>query len=158
MTTRIQIADSQLTDALWANSKPRVSDVGERAPEWDQLPWEFQARVRLRRKYAAILDATRSEYGDTPRGYSLFIDDLRNEDLRLVKAIPVRIDFWEGTYSAYNSDIEVFGTGATETEALDDFRFAVADLYRFFEGEGEENLGPLPLRQWRYLSAIVKKE
>lgn len=158
MTATIQSADSRLATLLFTSRKPRVSYGSTFAPEFDWPPDSLQTSLVVVYGNAASFRGSAAEYFNAPQGYTVFVHDLRADRLRLAQAIPVRIDFWEGVYTAHNSDIEVFGTGETEPEALDDFRFAVADLYRFFESEGEENLGPLPLRQWRYLSAIVKKE
>ncbi|MCH8843329.1 MAG: hypothetical protein IID61_10165 [SAR324 cluster bacterium] len=96
--------------------------------------------------------------GTESSGHTILIQDLQDDRLSLRRAIPVRIDHGDDVYTAQNMDSEVFGTGATEIEALDDFRSALVDLYNLLKDEGEANLGPVPLNQWRYLRDVLKDE
>jgi hypothetical protein len=155
MTANFQITDSGLSTLLWTNWKPRVSLSGSQESFF--IPEYPQPRLAIRYQVALIQLGTVAEYSP-PRGYTIFMSDLREDGLQLTAAIPVRIEADEGAYSAYNPDLEVFGIGDSEAEALDDFRTAVSDLYRLLKEEGEANLGPLPRRQWRYLRAILREE
>lgn len=158
MTTRIQIADSRLSWFLSTNRKPRVTQGGEDAPDFDWLPDRMPARVTVISGNATMLLGTVTEYSDAPRGYTLFMHDLREDGLKLTQAIPVRIDKRDSVVTAYNPDIEVFGIGSSELEAMDDFRSAVGDLYWLLRDESEANLGPVPSRQLQYMRAILKEE
>jgi hypothetical protein len=57
--------------------------------------------------------------------------------------------------SAY--DLDLFGYGETEGEALDDLRHTIVDLYLTLR-ENVTALGPLPDRVWDYLTNIVEEE
>ena len=57
---------------------------------------------------------------------------------------------------AYCHDLEVFGYGDTEWEALTDLRETIADLY-FELSENCRKLGPFPQKVWHFLSQIIEK-
>jgi len=88
---------------------------------------------------------------------TVFIQDVRDQRLRLTSAIPVTVERWAGSVTAYNADLEDFGYGDSEAEAIGAFCDSLVDLYFILKEEGEENLGPLPLRQWRHLQRIIEE-
>lgn len=55
---------------------------------------------------------------------------------------------------AYAPDLDLFGYGETENEALDDLRRTVADLYYTLREE-RASLGPMPAQVWDYLTHII---
>lgn len=85
------------------------------------------------------------------------IRDLQNPRLQLVDDLIVAVDVVDGVYAAYCHDLDEFGSGSSEAEALQDFRAAVAELYFLLKEEGEAKLGPLPLAHWSYLKRIVRE-
>ncbi len=89
--------------------------------------------------------------------YGIRIRDLADSRLQLIDDIPMTIEIFEETYTAYNHDLDQFGYGQSEPEALDDFRASVVEEYFFYKGENKANLGPVPLRHWRYLQRIIRE-
>jgi len=85
------------------------------------------------------------------------VRDLQDPRLQLRDDLLVVIELAEGIYTAYCHDLDEFGSGSSEAEALQDFRAAVADLYFLLRGEREARLGPMPLAHWRYLSRIIRE-
>ncbi len=84
----------------------------------------------------------------------LLLYSLRHPILRLDNPIAVSLEDDGTQVLAAAHDLDVFGYGATEGEALDDLRRAVCDLY-FVLKENTHALGPMPTRVWEYLSDVV---
>jgi hypothetical protein len=79
---------------------------------------------------------------------------LRHPDLRLVEPLSVSLECDGEQVIAYAPDLDLFGYGDTESEALDDLRRTVADLYYTLQEE-HKSLGPMPAQVWGYLSHII---
>ena len=85
----------------------------------------------------------------------MFLYSLRHPLLRLRNPIAVSL-VYDGTQSiAAAYDLDVFGYGETDGEALDDLRCVINDLY-FTLKNNSNALGPLPQRVWEYLSETVE--
>lgn len=89
--------------------------------------------------------------------HTIRIRDLADSRLHLIEDLLVTLELCEGIYTAYNYDLDQFGYGQSEPEALDDFRTSVVDEYFFYKGENKANLGPVPLRHWSYLQRIIRE-
>lgn len=83
------------------------------------------------------------------------ISDLRDTRVTLSVPVPVRLEYWGESVTAYNADCEQFGYGNSEQEALDMFCDCVVELYLFLKSEGKSKLGPVPRRHWNYLNRII---
>ena len=64
------------------------------------------------------------------------------------------LEYDEGQVIACAPDLDLFGYGDTENEALDDLRRTVADLYRTLK-EDCRALGPMPTQVWGYLARTI---
>jgi len=84
----------------------------------------------------------------------ILLYSLRHPDLRLVEPLSVSLEYDGEQVIAYAPDLDLFGYGDTESEALDDLRRTVADLYYALQEE-RESLGPMPARVWGYLAHII---
>lgn len=84
------------------------------------------------------------------------LQDLRQPDLRLTAPLYVTAEPGE-TIVVSNSDLDTFGYGETEDEAIADFCQCVAETYWELKEE-QDNLGPHLARIWAYLSRIVIEE
>jgi len=83
----------------------------------------------------------------------IFIYSLHHSQLKLKEPLPVLLESDDEQTVAYCHDLEVFGYGDTEGEALTDLRETIADLY-FELSENCQKLGPFPQKIWNYLSQI----
>lgn len=92
--------------------------------------------------------------GNHPRK-TVFIRDLRDATLVPTKPIPVSLESSDGTVTACCYDLEQFGVGENEFEALDDLCATIVELYRVLKSE--KKLGPLPQRQLVYLKRVVRE-
>jgi hypothetical protein len=86
---------------------------------------------------------------------TVFIKDLGSASLFVREPIPVSVEVSEGQATACSYDLEQFGVGGDEFEALDDLRATIAELYQLLKQE--PNLGPLPRRQLAYLTRALKE-
>jgi hypothetical protein len=68
--------------------------------------------------------------------------------------LPVTLEFTGDVVVAISYDLEEFGCGHDELEALKDLRESIRNLYYLFKDE-KDNLGPLPRRQWNFLENII---
>ena len=86
----------------------------------------------------------------------LLLYSLRHPQLKLSSPIAVSLedDGVQIIASAY--DLDAFGYGETEGEALDDLRRTITDLY-FTLKDDARALGPMPRRVWEYLSDIIEE-
>jgi hypothetical protein len=87
---------------------------------------------------------------------SLLLYSLRHPRLRLRNPIAVSLedDGVQTIASAY--DLDLFGHGETEGEALDDLRRTIVDLYASLK-ESADTRGPLSQQVWEYLSDVVEE-
>lgn len=93
---------------------------------------------------------------DTQEFYKnlFFIADLGNTSLHLNRNLPVSIAHSDGIVTAYSFDIDEFGSGSNENEAIGELKKSIVELYNLYNGE-QENLGPLPRQQWSFLKSVV---
>ena len=70
--------------------------------------------------------------------------------------ISVNLDYDENIIIAYNYDLDVFGYGETESEALNDLRRTIVDLYLELK-ENQNNLDINAKKIWAYLNNIVEE-
>jgi len=87
---------------------------------------------------------------------SILLYSLRHPRLRLREPLAVLLEHDDGQVIAQSYDLDLFGYGDTENEALEDLRQTVADLY-FELKENAEGLGLLPEKVWGYLSSIISE-
>lgn len=93
----------------------------------------------------------------TPQTFkTAFIQDLGDPRVTLLRSIPVSIDFWPDHVTACSFDIEEFGIGADEFEAVSELKASLADLYFLLKNE-QGHLGPLPQKQWDFLRGIIRE-
>jgi len=86
----------------------------------------------------------------------LLLYSLRHPQLKLSSPIAVSLEDDGMQIIAAAYDLDVFGYGETEGEALDDLRRTITDLY-FTLKDDANALGPMPHHVWEYLSDIVEE-
>jgi hypothetical protein len=83
---------------------------------------------------------------------SLFISSLHNPRLELNVPIPITLENDRYQFIAYSSDLDIFGCGETEYEAIEDLRQSIVDLYFDLR---EEKLGSDLKKIFSYLQSVV---
>jgi predicted RNase H-like HicB family nuclease len=82
------------------------------------------------------------------------IQDLRSEKVRLIAPLYVVIEEADGIIVASNDDLDLFGYGETEAEALQDLRQVIEET--FFDLQRDQaQLGPHLQAVWNYLNRII---
>ena len=84
----------------------------------------------------------------------ILLYSLRHPRLRLAEPLSVALEYDEEQVIACAPDLDLFGYGDTENEALDDLRCTVADLYYALKQE-RGSLGPMSARVWDYLDHVI---
>lgn len=88
---------------------------------------------------------------------SILIYSLSSPLLKLKEPLAVHLEYDKEEVVAFCYDLDIFGYGESEIEALDDLRKTILDLYYELK-ENKDNLGILPERIWDYLSFIVDEK
>jgi hypothetical protein len=89
------------------------------------------------------------------RTQNLVIGSLLDEKLELRSPLPVLLEYDGAQFIASSADLNVYGAGKTELDALDDFRQAVADFYFSLKGE---KLGTDLKRRFAYLRSVIREK
>lgn len=101
----------------------------------------------------------RIDVQDRPVKYNLQIRDLGDENYTLAEPVIISIEEYqnEDTVIASFPEIEVFGEGVTEAEALMNLKLAILDLYDELNDASPEELGDLPKAWLSVLQKIIKQ-
>ena len=82
------------------------------------------------------------------------ISTLHDSRLRLRQQISVFLEYDGFQFIAYAPDLDIYGCGDTEYEAVEDLRQSIVELYFDFKGE---KLAPSLKKIWDYLISIVEE-
>ena len=85
---------------------------------------------------------------------SVSISTLHDLRLRLRQQITVSLEYDGYQFIAYAPDLDIYGWGDTEYEAIEDLRESIVELY--FDLKGEK-LAPSLRKIWDYLNSIVEE-
>lgn len=101
----------------------------------------------------------RVDVQDRPTKYNSQIRDLGDENYSLVEPVIVSIEEYtnEDTFIASFPEIEVFGEGVTEAEAIMNLKWAILDLYEELSDISTDELGDLPKTWLSVLNKIIKQ-
>lgn len=102
----------------------------------------------------------RVDVQDRPVKYNSQVRDLGDENYILNEPIIVSIEEYLGEDIVIASfpEIEVFGEGATEAEALTNLKWAILDLYEELMESAPDQLGNLPKAWLTILRKIIKQD
>ena len=116
------------------------------------------------------VESVKSELKQCKEGISRILDELRekpvtkqtelfeiDETLEVIRPIPVVIEEYGDEVVASFPEIEAFGAGLCEAEAIIDLKNEIKKTFFELEEVSEEELGKLPLSWKRVLSKVVKK-
>ena len=88
--------------------------------------------------------------------YVIHVIDLGDPRLILNRPLPVVIQYGDDSVTACSYDLEDFGVGETEFEALKDLKATIVELY-FTLKENQGRLGPQPEKEWVSLHSLIKE-
>src|SRR3990172_12836939 len=101
----------------------------------------------------------RVDVQDRPVKYNSQVRDLGDESYTLNEPLMVSIEEYPGedTVIASFPEIEVFGEGATEAEALMNLKWSILDLYEELMECSPDELGDLPKAWLSILRKVIKQ-
>jgi hypothetical protein len=102
----------------------------------------------------------RLEVQDRPIKYNVQLRDLGDAHYKLADPVFVTIEEYPGedTVIASFPEVEAFGEGVTEAEAIQNLKCAMLDLYEELDETLPEELGGLPKAWLRVLRQIIQKD
>jgi hypothetical protein len=116
------------------------------------------------------VESVKSELQQCKEGISTILDELRekpitkqtelyemDETLEVIRPIPVVIEEYKDEVIATFPEIEVFGAGLSEAEAIIDLKKKIREIFFELEEVSENELGKIPLSWKRVLLKVVKK-
>ena len=116
------------------------------------------------------VESVKSELQQCKEGISTILDELRekpitkqtelfeiDETLEVIKPIPVVIEEYGDEVIATFPEIETFGVGSGEAEAIRNLKNEIRKVFFELENIGDDELGKLPLSWKRVLLKAVKK-
>ena len=102
----------------------------------------------------------RLDVQDRPIKYNTQLRDLGDDDYKLAEPVLITIEEYlgEDTIIANFPEVEVFGEGVTEAEAILNLKWAILDLYQELIEISPEQLGDLPKTWLSVLQQIIQKD
>ena len=105
-----------------------------------------------------ILMSDLMEIKDRPVKYNAQIRDLDDDHYKLTEPVLALIENYPGdTVIASFPEIEAFGEGSTESEAVLNLKHAILDLYDELSADPPESLGELPKAWLRVLQRLIRE-
>ena len=117
---------------------------------------DLTERVETLVNYAGQLHA---EIQERPVKYSVQVRDLDDDHYELTEPILVLIEEYPGddTLIASFPELEVFGEGNTESEAVLNLKHSILDLYDELNTTPPESVGDLPKAWLRVLRRLIRE-
>ncbi len=101
----------------------------------------------------------RLDVQDRPVKYNTQLRDLGDDDYKLAEPVFITIEEYpEDTVIASFPEVEIFGEGVTEAEAILNLKWAILDLYQELIEISPEELGDLPKTWLSVLQQIIRKD
>ena len=107
---------------------------------------------------APITDFDYDDFSEIrPVKYNVQIRDLGDEDYFLKEPLLITIQEFPGEDDIIASfpELELFGDGVTETEAIANLKFEILDMYDELIGENPSGLGEKPQAWLRILKSVI---
>ncbi len=100
------------------------------------------------------------EAQNRPVKYNVQIRDIGDPNYQLTDSLFISIEEYPGenTVIASFPEIEAFGEGETESEAILNLKYAILDMYDELTETPPEKLGDLPKTWLHVLRQIIKKD
>ena len=157
---------------LAGRQDPIIPSIPERKPDWKyatithaidrtqiatllQIKSPIEARVgqNIEDIFQEIIKRV-AELEKKPSIYNATIFDV--EGLELQNSISIVLEAYPTEFIARFPEVEVFGIGVTESDAIRELKKAIVELYTEVTSAKEGELGPLPLSWLRVFNRIIK--
>lgn len=94
----------------------------------------------------------------TKQSKQILLNNLRSFNLDLKQPLLAVIEYEENEIVCDCPDVDIYGVGDTEQEAIVDFSENLEDFYYLLQKEGEKKLAKQMLHIWRFLTKVVKEK
>jgi hypothetical protein len=94
----------------------------------------------------------------TKQSKQILLSNLRSFNLDLKQPLLALIEYGENEVICDCPDVDIYGVGDTEQEAIIDFSENLEDFYYLLREEGEKKLGNQMLHIWRFLGKVIKEK
>jgi len=128
-----------------------MEDLSTSQPNIIELTQRVETLVNLTGQFRQVLER--------PQKWPTQIRDLGDDDYELVAPVSILVEEYPGddVVIARFPELEVFGEGATDAEAIFNLKQAILDLYDELTETDPDLLGDLPQTWLRILCKIVVK-
>ena len=116
------------------------------------LVWKSQQVFKQLGRYESTMNTAITKQEQIIQYKNIFIDSLRSEKYKLKKPIPINLEHAEAVYIATNYDLELYGYGDSEQEAIEELRNSIIECYE--DLKEEDQLGPLPSKMMAYVLVV----
>jgi predicted RNase H-like HicB family nuclease len=133
---------------------PRIGDIVSQGSTVDDTQSFILDRLETLTNQTGQL---KTEVQERPLKYNLQIRDLGNSDYELLEPLLITIEEYPGddVIIASFPEIEAFGEGVTETEAILNLKWAILDLYDELVELSNDELGDLPKSWLTVLQKVI---
>ncbi len=122
---------------------------------------ELASELRDLKEQTAQLSSLVSELSerlaDHPVVKPITLYDLNTIDYSLMRPINAILELHDDEIIASFPEIEVFGSGTTESEAISSLKLQILDIFEELRDSDPKELGKLPQSWKRILDALIKK-
>lgn len=139
-------------DVIQRKSTPSWGETAEFAPlrqvDLALLTGRLQSDFKTIEKIVCEIAEGIKTLQEKPIAYTAYLCDLGTKKYKLRKPINIVIEVYEDEVIAKLPELEIFGSGNTEAEAILGFKEEIIDLYIELVNSSEKELGRLP-KMWR---------
>lgn len=140
--TRVQSRKS----ALWPEPKDPYAPIDQ--AEWAILTSILQSDFKSIEKIIRDITESIKNLQEKPTFYTTYIYDLGDKKYKLKNPINIVIEVYEDVFIAKFPELEIFGSGNTETASILELKEEIITLYVELVNSSEKELGRLP-KMWR---------
>jgi hypothetical protein len=130
--------------------------ITEHLQQWSLTIFSLEDNIRnLTKEMDELKDEIRQLC--KTRTFVVPLTTLSTGSLQITQQIPVTIEGDGEEFTATFTEANISASGDTEADAIANFKDSLVSSFEALEGLRIEELGPLPARQWRILTTVVKR-
>lgn len=133
--------------------------TGTIIPSWKLYDLRKESlKIIKRNKDEVVVESTTRVVLEEYRAYykNILIDSLNSDRYFLIKPISVTIEHCDNVYVATNYDLDIYGYGDSEVEALDELKSLIVEFYE--DLKEEKDLAPIPRKMMYFYKEVLKEK
>jgi hypothetical protein len=130
--------------------------IAEQQRQWSLTVLSLESNVR---HLTTEIEELREEIRQLcrTRTFVVPLTTLASGSFQITQQIPVTIEGDGEEFTATFTEANISASGETEADAIANFKDSLLSSFELLEGKEPRELGPLPKRQWRILTSVVKR-